>query len=86
MEIRSELSQMSIEEILRLKEEIGSKIYNQAMGITKPSSSLLNQKNARPRKGIQIWGIVLKCEGMYQQHIQFLCALLINFPPHQPLG
>ena len=33
MEIRSELSKMSMEEILRLKEELGSKLYNRAVGI-----------------------------------------------------
>ena len=33
MEIRSELSKMSMEEILRLKEELGSKLYNRAIGI-----------------------------------------------------
>ena len=33
MEIRSELSKMSMEEILRLKDELGSKLYNRAVGI-----------------------------------------------------
>ena len=64
MEIRSELSKMSMEEILRLKEELGSKLYNRAVGIgsgkkhhskvTSKGKLLVNAQNItlKPGRGI----------------------------------
>ncbi len=38
MAIRNELSKMSMEEILQLKEKLGSKLYHRTMGMHSPSA------------------------------------------------
>ena len=54
--IRAELSTMSMEEILNLKETLGSKIYNRAIGANKLGSdtaiSPSNQDKKKHQKGI----------------------------------
>uniref|UniRef100_A0A240SXH1 rRNA biogenesis protein RRP36 n=1 Tax=Glossina palpalis gambiensis TaxID=67801 RepID=A0A240SXH1_9MUSC len=48
--IRQDLSSMSFEEIMKLKEELGAKLYKEAiLGIEKPKTSR-NQKNAKDLK------------------------------------
>ena len=48
--IREEISQMSIEEILALKEKIGSKIFDQKMGFSKKKSLSEKEKFKRENK------------------------------------
>ena len=50
--IRDEISKMSIEEILELKEKIGSKVFDEGLGFSKPSTSkdkFKRENKNRPR-------------------------------------
>ena len=52
MAFRAELSSMSIEEIQKLKEKIGLKLYNQTIGAAKPAAKSKKKAESKQKEAL----------------------------------